>query len=71
MRRRTRDPDAADFPPQLAEFNIGDWWVDDPEDPCQAGYARIQWRVARRAYLEGGDWRSYLEPPAWYSQPGA
>ena len=66
MRRRRLDPTGADFPPQLAEFDIGDWWVRDPGDPTESGYARIRWWVARRMYLEGGDWESHLGPPAWW-----
>lgn len=66
MRRRKPDPTGSDFPPQLAEFNVADWWVTDPEDPMELGYARIIWATARRAYLEGGEWESYLQPPVWW-----
>lgn len=66
MKRRRKDAESADFPPQLAEFNIDDWWVTDPEDPMEAEYARINWGVARRAFLAGEDWRQHLEPPAWW-----
>ncbi|CCA57272.1 hypothetical protein SVEN_3986 [Streptomyces venezuelae ATCC 10712] len=71
MRRRRPDPAGGSFPPQLAEFNAGDWWVRDPEDPTQVGYARVQWGVARRTYLEGGDWEAHLSPPVWWESATA
>ncbi len=64
MRRRKPD-ESADFPSQLAEFNVNDWWVTDPDDPLEFQYARIRWSVARRDYLAGEDWQSHLQPPAW------
>ncbi|MGW3275906.1 hypothetical protein ACWDFH_31250 [Streptomyces kronopolitis] len=67
MRRRKPEA-AAGFPPQLAEFDVDDWWVVDPEDPVQVGYARIIWQATRNEYLAGGDWRSHLGPPVWWSQ---
>jgi hypothetical protein len=66
-RPRTRRPSAATYPPQLAAFNVDDWWLKDPDDPIEVGYARIRWTVARRAYVEGHDWESYLLKPAWWA----
>lgn len=66
-RPRKYRPAPAEFPPQLAEFNIDDWWVTDPEDPMEAEYARIKWAVARKVYAEGGDWESHLSPPVWWT----
>jgi hypothetical protein len=66
-RRRQLRPVSSGFPPQLAEFNVADWWVKDPEDPVEVGYARVNWTAARRVYLEGGDWESYLLMPAWWA----
>lgn len=66
MRRRLPDPEVVGYPPQLAEFNVEDWWVVDVEDPTEVQYARIRWGVARRAYLAGEDWESCLQPPAWW-----
>ena len=66
MSRPKRRLQLADsFPPQLAVFDVADWWVDDVEDPVEVQYARIRWGVARRDYLAGEDWRQHLEPPAW------
>lgn len=70
MRRRRPDPTEANFPPQLAVFDVGDWWVTDLEDPTEVSYARIRWTVARRVYLEGGDWESHLLMPAWWAFRG-
>ncbi|MEE1819334.1 hypothetical protein PUR59_30510 [Streptomyces sp. SP18ES09] len=70
MRRRRPDPAEDSFPARLAEFDIGDWWVTDAEDPIEAGYARIRWFVARRVYLEGGDWEAHLLPPVWRTPEG-
>lgn len=66
-RRRRRLPLPGSFPPQLAEFDVNDWWVTDPADPIEVQYARIRWHVARKEFEEGGDWESHLEPPAWMS----
>lgn len=66
-RRRQHLPPPGSFPPQLAEFDVNDWWVTDPEDPIEVQYARIRWGVARRDYLAGEDWESHLQPPAWMS----
>lgn len=66
MRRRVPDPDAVGYPPKLGVFDVNDWWVNDPDDPAEAGYAKVRWHVARKVYEEGGDWESHLEPPAWW-----
>jgi hypothetical protein len=55
------------YPPQLAAFNVADWWVRDPEDELEVKYARIRWSCARRAYEQGEDWESHMGPPAWMS----
>ncbi|MEU9258553.1 hypothetical protein AB0D68_08685 [Streptomyces sp. NPDC048212] len=65
-RRRSGRRSTEEYPRQLAEFDVADWWVTDPECPMAFGYARINWSVARQVYREGGDWQSYLEPPVWW-----
>ncbi|AWT42819.1 MULTISPECIES: hypothetical protein [Streptomyces] len=65
MRRRRPDPEAAGYPPPLDVFDPSDWWVSDLEDYQQVQYARITWAAARRVYVEGGDWTSFLGPPVW------
>ncbi|MFJ3290385.1 hypothetical protein ACIPMW_34475 [Streptomyces sp. NPDC086669] len=39
--------------------------MSDLEDVLAVEYARIHWQAARRVYVEGGDWSSFLQPPVW------
>lgn len=66
MRRRKPDPDVTGYPPKLDVFDVNDWWVTDPGDPLELGYARIRWGLARQVFEEGGDWESHLRPPIWW-----
>lgn len=69
-RRRSGRRPTEEYPPQLAEFDVADWWVADPEDPTELTYARIRWEVARSAYRDGEDWESHLLMPAWWAFRG-
>lgn len=70
MRRRRPEPTPENLPPKLAEFDPEDWWVRDPEDPLEVGYARITWASARRAYLDGEDWEQFTLMPSWVAFRG-
>lgn len=70
MRRRRPEIGRDGYPSPLAVFDVADWWVTDPEDAAQVGYARIGWGVARRAYRDGEDWEHHLKPPVWWAGDG-
>ncbi|EDY44610.1 hypothetical protein SSBG_02572 [Streptomyces sp. SPB074] len=55
------------MPVWLAEFDVSDWYVRDPDDELEVRYARIQWATARRVWTEGGDAEAHRQPPSWWA----